>query len=93
MIQSHAACDPAHAGKLHEQELGVLAVPDGTMSGGTGKGNRNPVIHVDEKSDIPILPRKLPNKGCMVPGGGDGGKGDSRREGQTEPRMPDTEPG
>ncbi len=34
------------------------------MSGGTGKGNRNPVIHAAERSDIPIGPRKLPNKGC-----------------------------
>jgi len=42
----------------------VSSVPDGTMSGGTGKGNRNPVIHADKKSDIPIVPKKLPNNGC-----------------------------
>ena len=42
----------------------VSSVPDGTMSGGTGKGNRNPVIYADEKSDIPIVPTKLPNNGC-----------------------------
>ena len=39
-------------------------MPDSTTSGGTGKGNRNPVIHADEKSDIPIVPKKLPNNGC-----------------------------
>ena len=71
----------------------VSSVPDGTLSGGTGKGNRNPVIYADEKSDIPIVPKKLPNKGCMLPGGADGGKGESSREGRREPRMPDTEPG
>ena len=58
----------------------VSSVPDGTESGGAGKGNRNPAIHADEKSDIPIVPRKSPNKGGMQPGGGDGGKGDSVRE-------------
>ena len=68
-------------------------MPAGTLPGRAGKGNRNPAIHADEKSDILIVPKKLPNKGCMLPGGGDGGKGDSRREGRREPRMPDTEPG
>ena len=71
----------------------VSSVPDGTLLCGAGKGNRNPVIYADEKSDISIVPKKLPNKGCMLPGGGDGGKGDSRRECRREPRMPDTEPG
>ncbi len=42
----------------------VSSVPDGVMSGGTGKGNRNLVIRADEKSDIPIVPTKLPNNGC-----------------------------
>ena len=28
------------------------------------KGDRNPVIYADEKSDIPIVPTKLPNNGC-----------------------------
>jgi group II intron reverse transcriptase/maturase len=31
--------------------------------GGTGKGNRNPVVYPAEKSDASILPEKLPNKG------------------------------
>ena len=59
----------------------VSSVPDGTMSGGTGKGNRNPVIYADEKSDIPIVPTKLPNNGVLPGCGVDGGKGDSHREG------------
>ena len=45
----------------------VSSVPDGVLSGGTGKGNRNPVIYADEKSDIPIVPKKLPNNGCFCP--------------------------
>jgi RNA-directed DNA polymerase len=32
-------------------------------SGGAGKGNRNPAIDADEKSDAPVVPEKLPNKG------------------------------
>ena len=39
-------------------------MPDGTESGGAGKGNRNPATHVDEKSDIPIVLRKSSNNGC-----------------------------
>lgn len=31
--------------------------------GGAGKGNRNPAIDADEKSDAPVVPGKLPNKG------------------------------
>ena len=42
----------------------VSSVPDGTLSGGAGKGNRNPAIHADEKSDIPIVPKNSPNNGC-----------------------------
>lgn len=41
----------------------VSLVPDGIMSGGAGKGNHNPAIHADEKSDAPIIPKKPPNKG------------------------------
>ena len=93
MNQSHAVVDPEHAGKLLEQELGGLIGARRNIAGRAEKGNRNSAIYADEKSDIPIVPKKLPNKGCMLPGGGDGGKGDSRREGRREPRMPDTEPG
>lgn len=38
-------------------------MPDGALSGGAGKGNRNPAIHADEKSDAFIVPEKPPNKG------------------------------
>lgn len=41
----------------------VSSVPDVAVSGGAGKGNRNPAIHAGEKSDAPIVPKKLPNKG------------------------------
>ena len=41
----------------------VSTVPEAGWSGGTGKGNRNPVIYADEKSDAPIVPKKSPNKG------------------------------
>ena len=45
----------------------VSSVPDGATSGGTGKGNRNPVIYAGEKSDISIVPKKLPNNGRCSP--------------------------
>jgi RNA-directed DNA polymerase len=42
----------------------ISSVPEGKDApGGTGKGNRNPVVNADEKSDAPILPKKLPNEG------------------------------
>jgi RNA-directed DNA polymerase len=42
----------------------ISSVPAGNdAAGGTGKGNRNPVANVGEKSDVPILPKKLPNEG------------------------------
>ena len=69
MDQSHAACDPEHAGKLLEQELGGLigARRNNIGRGGAGKGNRHPVIYAGEKSDIPIVPTKSPNNGCCCP--------------------------
>ena len=45
----------------------VSSVPDGTISGGAGKGNRHPVIYADEKSDILIVPTKSPNNGRCCP--------------------------
>jgi group II intron reverse transcriptase/maturase len=33
------------------------------VSGGAGKGDRNPAIHAGEKSDASIVPKKPPNKG------------------------------
>lgn len=41
----------------------ISTVPDGEVSGGAGKGNRNPAIHAAEKSDAPVVPKKPPNKG------------------------------
>ena len=42
----------------------VSSVPEGdSASGGAGKGNHNPAIHADEKSDASIVPKKQPNKG------------------------------
>ena len=40
----------------------ISSVPDRVLSGGAGKGNRNPAIHTDEKSDAPIVPKKPSNK-------------------------------
>ena len=41
----------------------VSSVPDGILSGGAGKGNRNPATNTVEKSDAPVVPEKSPNKG------------------------------
>lgn len=41
----------------------ISTVPDGSRSGGAGKGNRNPAIDAVEKSDAPVVPKKRPNKG------------------------------
>ena len=41
----------------------VSTAPDGVLSGGAGKGDRNPAAHAVEKSDAPIVPEKPPNKG------------------------------
>ena len=41
----------------------VSTVPEGSHSGGAGKGNRNPAIDAVEKSDAPVIPKKRPNKG------------------------------
>ena len=39
-------------------------MPDAYVSGGAGKAkSRNPVVHAGEKSDTPVVPRKLPNNG------------------------------
>jgi group II intron reverse transcriptase/maturase len=40
----------------------ISSVPESSKSGGAGKGNHNPAIHADEKSDAPIVPKKPPNK-------------------------------
>ena len=44
------------------QELGGLNGSDEVLLGGAGKGNRNFAIYAVEKSDTPIVSKKLPNK-------------------------------
>lgn len=62
-------CDPARSetlsmsGSYLHRSWEVSPAPDGAMSGGAGKGNRNTAIHAGEKSDAPIVPEKPPNKG------------------------------
>ncbi len=41
----------------------ISSVPDGGLSGGAEKGNRNSAIYAGEKSDASIVPKKPPNKG------------------------------
>lgn len=41
----------------------ISPAPDERLSGGAGKGNRNPAIDAGEKSDAPVVPKKRPNKG------------------------------
>ena len=42
----------------------ISSVPNAQASGGTGKAkSRNPVAYADERSDTPVVPKKLPNKG------------------------------
>ena len=74
----------------------ISSVPGATWSGRAGKVNdRNPAIDADEKSDTPILPKKLSNKGIlpaeMVEGRGVA-KGCSQGECRRISRVPDSEP-
>lgn len=42
----------------------ISSVPEAVETGGTDKANgRKPIAHADEKSDTPVVPEKLPNKG------------------------------
>jgi len=42
----------------------ISSAPEPLGTGGTGKAKcRNPVVHAGEKSDTPVVPKKLPNKG------------------------------
>lgn len=62
-------CDPARSetmgmpGSYLHRSWEVSTAPGGILSGGAGKGSRNPAIHTAEKSDAPIVPEKPPNKG------------------------------
>ena len=53
------------SGSLSHGSSEISSVPGGSWPGGTGKVNdRNPVIDANEKSDTPVVPKKLPNKGA-----------------------------
>ena len=53
------------SGCLSHGSSEISSVPGGSWPGGTGKVNdRNPVIDANEKSDTPVVPKKLPNKGA-----------------------------
>lgn len=53
------------SGSLSHGSSEISSVPGASWPGGTGKVNdRNPVIDADEKSDTPVVPKKLPNKGA-----------------------------
>jgi hypothetical protein len=61
--------DPARSktlrmpGSFLHRSWEISAVPDETKSGGAGKVNdRHPVINAAEKSDVPVVPKKLSNK-------------------------------
>jgi group II intron reverse transcriptase/maturase len=62
-------CDPARSETLSmpgshvHRSWEISSVPESSRSGGAGKGNPNPAIDADEKSDASILPKKSPNKG------------------------------
>jgi RNA-directed DNA polymerase len=69
-VNRKSCSDPARSqtlsmpGSLLHGSWEISSVPDAVVAGGVGKANcRNPVIDSDEKSDTPILPMKLPNKG------------------------------
>ena len=50
-------------GSLLHGSWEISAVPDGAKSGGTGKViDHNPVINAAEKSDTPVVPKKLLNE-------------------------------
>lgn len=51
------------SGSLLHGSWEISGVPDATRSGGTGKVKyRNPVVNAVEKSDTPVVPKKLSNK-------------------------------
>lgn len=69
-VKRKSCSDPARSETLRmsgsdlHRSWEVSAVPGATRPGGAGKVNdRNPVIDAAEKSDIPIVPKKPPNKG------------------------------
>lgn len=61
--------DPARSetlsmsGSLLHRNWEISSVSDGALSDRAGKGNRNPAVYADEKSDTSVIPKKSPNKG------------------------------
>lgn len=71
-------------------EISSAPVPEG--AGGAGKvHNRKPAANADEKSDTPIVPRKLPNKG-VHPAEVVEGRGVAKGNTDEIPASPDPEP-
>ena len=67
-VKSESCTDPARSetlsmrGSFLDRSWEISSVP--AQAGGTGKvKSRTPVIYAVEKSDSPIVPQKLPNKG------------------------------
>ena len=51
-------------GSLLHGSWEISSVPEPRGTGGTGKAkSRNPVVHADEKSDTPVVPKKPSNNG------------------------------
>jgi len=62
--------DPARSqtlsmsGNFLHRSWEISSVPVGALTGGADKANgHKPVVYADEKSDTPVVPEKLPNKG------------------------------
>ncbi len=90
--------DPARSetlcmsGSFLHRSWEISSVPEAQVAGGTGKAqSRNPVIDAGEKSDTPIRPQKLPNKG-MLPAEVTEERGVAKGNTEPDSRIPDTEP-
>src|SRR6266481_2305934 len=90
--EPRAVGDLVHVEKFFARNLGGLTRAR-TCAGPAREANsRTPSMHADEKSDEVVVPRKRPNKGRSLSGGGRGGKGLTRGEQPTGGRGSDTEP-
>ena len=65
--EPRAVGDLVHVGKFFARNLGVL-IRARTFTGPAREGkSRTPSMHVGEKSDEVVVPRKRPNKGRQLP--------------------------
>ena len=65
--ESRAVGDLVHVGKFFTRNLGGL-IRARTFAGPAREGkSRTPSMHVGEKSDEVVVPRKRPNKGRQLP--------------------------